>query len=109
MIRTKTNCIINMFYSVFCVPSTLTLLEVMTINSQKQYAWSGHIFSIYTLLEKLNTTLNLIYLKMTWKPKKSDDFTLKVYSIIGPSPPSDSLSDSVDKFAIYFTRQMEFM
>ncbi len=91
----------------FSVPSTLTLLEV--INSQKQYTWSGHIFSIYTLLEKLNTTLHLIYLKMTCKPKKCDDFTLKVYSIIGPSPPSDSVSDSVDKFAISFTRQMEFM
>ncbi len=49
-----------MFYPVLCVSSTLTLLEVMTINPQKQYMLSGHIFSIYTLLEKLNTILYLV-------------------------------------------------
>ncbi len=57
MIRIQTN---YMFYPVLCVPSALTLLEVMTINPQKQYTLSGHIFSIYTLLEQLNTILYLI-------------------------------------------------
>ncbi len=80
-------CSLNLMFPE-CVPSTLTLLEVMTINLQKQHMLSGHIFSIYILLEKLNTILYLIYLKMTWKPQKCDDFTLKVSSVIGPSPPT---------------------
>ncbi len=46
-------CFLSLMLPEYYVPSTLTLLEVMTINPQKQYTLSGHIFSIYTLLEKL--------------------------------------------------------
>ncbi len=44
----------------YVLSSVLTLLEVMTINLQKQYMMSGHIFNIYTFLEKFNSILYLI-------------------------------------------------